>query len=105
MKRTSQRIDLFILLIYLIAVTGNCVPAGQVTLDPAMSATTVISESNYSDADNSESQFADNERDDSSKVIIVQNSFIPTYAVLFSVTFSSVVVAAVTVKRSTILRL
>jgi hypothetical protein len=98
------RFDFLTFLVFLIAVTGNCVQATQITLDPIGSSVTVLSTSRPS-TDNSEFLFTNDETDDTPNLILVQNTFSSIDALLISVTFPIEVVPADQVERSRILRL
>jgi len=97
-----RAVDLLTLFVFLIAVAGNCVQASQITLDPIA---IVLDESDSSEGEDSEFLLADDKSDDTSGPRLVQSTRIPMDDVLFSVTFSIAVVAAVQHKRSTVLRL
>jgi hypothetical protein len=100
----ARVVDLIILVIILFAITSNCVQAAQVTLDPTGFSVSVISASSAL-ADDSEVLLADDESDDTPNLILLQNSFSPIEATGISVAFPILLVAAVQVERSTILRI
>jgi hypothetical protein len=94
-----------ILFIFLIAISSNCLQASWAVLVPITSNAKIIDDLDDSNAANPEFLLAEDESDDTPNPALAENAFPSTEPVIFSFAFRTADLAAVQVKRSTVLRL
>jgi hypothetical protein len=105
MKRISRIVDIATLLVFLFALTSNCLQASLVTLDSADDSAPVFSDLNAANASQFDFPLADDESDDTANLVLVQSAISPIEAVRSLRNFSTVFVVAVTLKQPTVLRI
>jgi hypothetical protein len=103
--RMPRSAGLPILFVFLIAITSNCLRASQAVLGPITSDATITDDLDDSKAANPEFLLAEDESDDTPNPALAENAFPSIEPVIFSFAFRTADLAAVQVKRSTVLRL
>lgn len=97
-----RTVDFLTFFVFLIALAGNCVQAGELRLDPVPSAATAVGESDHCKPENLESLFADTEVDDPLNPVVLCTT---SGDVALLTTLLGVCAAAFQPKRSTVLRI
>lgn len=105
MKRVSRTVDFATLLVFLIALSSNCIQASRVTVDTVLTTGPVLSDSNSPIEDPFDLPLADDYSDETPILFVVQNPIAAIQAVESPRIFGDVSILGVKHKQPTVLRI